>query len=99
MMEATEKIKEILHNEENFQIRQHAFFERGKKSYTIMIVNYPDCPCPKKIMLFRGEVPMESKRIMPHFGLPDSPVARFEPTDEGWQMACKLADVLLGEQK
>lgn len=54
----------------------------------------------KKIMLYEGVTAVElwqQKSLDPHFdNKPNyvSPVARFEPTEKGWSMAKKLAEVM-----
>lgn len=62
--------------------------------YTIVWVNYPDCVNYEgdKIMVFENmtvEDIANAKVIDPHFCDGDhiSPIARFEPTAKGWEMA------------
>lgn len=64
-------------------------------------VRYPDCSNyeGRKILLFKGLTEEKLRRLEsldPHFtGDPKvtSPIARFEPTSSGWDMAIKLASV------
>lgn len=66
--------------------------------YTVVEIHYPGCTNRegRKILVFSG---LSSSQICkldwidPHFlGLPESPIARFDPTDKGWDLAVKLAD-------
>jgi hypothetical protein len=43
-------------------------------------------------MVFTGCIPDITKKILPHFGREDSPVARFEPTERGWAYAITFAN-------
>jgi hypothetical protein len=80
-------IKMIEHNEEVFNVLREA--KIGE--FLILWVYYPNCPNGNKIMVFTGYYPDTSKKILPHFGREDSPVARFEPTERGWQFALDFA--------
>ena len=89
-----EKVKEILHNEEVFEVERKEVYG----AYTIMWVNYPNCPSPNKILFFGKNAPSDdAKNIMPHFGLEESPVARFVATEDGWEMAVRVAKMMNGE--
>lgn len=64
-------------------------------NYLVVKVNYPDCTNYEgnKIIVFRDVTPRQlfsSSTLDPHFfngtGV-QSPIARFVPTDEGWNMA------------
>lgn len=69
------KMAEVLHHEENFEVKRLGTVAHN---YTALWVYYPDCPCPNKIMVYRKCPDTDgSERIMPHFGMPDSPIARF----------------------
>jgi len=65
-------------------------------------VKYPDCTNYEgvKIMLFHGVPLIELnavKELDPHFcedGI--SPIARFEPTDRGWELGRSLARAIVG---
>lgn len=71
-------------------------------THLIVMMQYPDCTNyeGKKILMFENVSMaglMGQKLIDPHF-FPNnnnfkfkSPIARFEPTDRGWEMAKKLA--------
>ena len=92
-MSHDEAMKIIAHNEEEFEVKERD----GLGNYMIMRVQYPHCPNGDKIMVFRKDIsPSENaKSINPHFGRDDSPCARFEPTDEGWQMAWIFVNSLI----
>jgi len=79
-----DKMKTIEHNEEVFEVVRR----KVVPGYVILAVKFPNCPHSRKIMVYREEnAPTEdASKINPHFGRPDSPVARFEP-DAGWGMA------------
>ena len=67
--------------------------------YLIMRIKYLDCVNYEgvKILMFRGctlDMLNVQKLIDPHFSDNDkmhSPIARFEPTKRGWNMAYRLA--------
>lgn len=68
-------------------------------AYLIVLVNYPDCTNYEgnKIMFYKTTYKEFSRkyRIDPHFCENCfSPIARFKPDDEGWQMALLLAHAL-----
>ena len=72
------------------------------RHYLVVQVTYPDCTNyeGKKIMVYRclsikalGQLPY----LDPHFcdnGEHIAPIARFEPTEEGWNMAVKMCGIL-----
>lgn len=68
-------------------------------NWLIIKVNYPDCTNYEgnKILLYKYvtvEQLIAQGSIDPHFSNNcnfHSPVARFIPTDDGWRMACKIA--------
>ena len=67
--------------------------------YPILKVKYPDVENyeGEKILMFCKNFDLRriAERIDPHFYiLGDSPIARFEPTDYGWDMAVLLAKKL-----
>jgi hypothetical protein len=70
--------------------------------FLLVQLNYPDCTNYEgnKILLFKGVTLVElinQKYIDPHFFQSKevrSPVARFVPTDEGWNMALSLINAL-----
>ncbi len=70
--------------------------------YLVVLVNYPDCTNYEgnKVLMYEGiyvEDLFNQGSIDPHFSNnPDkiSPIARFEPTLKGWEMALKLAKSL-----
>jgi hypothetical protein len=76
-------------------------------NYLIMVVNYPNCKNYEgnKIMLYKDvtyQELMKQKSLDPHFSENKkfhSPVARFEPTENGWNMAIIMAGILaVGER-
>ena len=72
-----------------------AIFDNG----VVLKVKYTDATNfgGVKILVFRGTTRSDpSNRLDPHFQEddPDSPIARFVPTDEGWLLACDLATSL-----
>lgn len=78
-------------NPENFDITRIELIG----DYMVVKVNYPDCTNYEgnKIMVYKDITVKElssAKILDPHFfegnGV-KSPIARFEPTEEGWQMA------------
>ena len=71
-------------------------------AFLIVEVRYPDCTNyeGRKILLFKGNMTEEKLRRLesldPHFTdntRVAAPVARFEPTSNGWDMAIRLASV------
>lgn len=81
-------------NPENFQILKSKIIGR----YILLSVNYPDCTNFEgdKILLYKDvniNTLLEQKSLDPHFSnntLLHSPIARFKPTKEGWELAEKL---------
>jgi len=66
--------------------------------YPVLLVNYPDCTNYEgdKILVYDRDFDINillcTHRIDPHFySAKDSPIARFEPTQRGWKMACSFA--------
>lgn len=76
-------------------------WKNGK--YLLVDITYPDCTNyeGRKIMLYEGvtlEELKEQRTIDPHFSSNKryfSPIARFEPTFEGWEMGQKLVNELV----
>lgn len=68
------------------------------KGYVLVLINYPDCTNfeGNKILVYKNVDPstiINAKFLDPHFCNNDehpSPIARFIPTDEGWEMALKF---------
>jgi len=85
-------------NPRNFRI---GVFE-SQGPYMAVRVKYPDCKNYEgdKILAFKGlniNKLMNARFIDPHFcdsGKHPSPIARFEPTNEGWRMARKFIRML-----
>jgi hypothetical protein len=72
--------------------------------FTLLFVNYPDCKNYEgnKILVYDRKVCVTAlimtKKLDPHFFTKgDSPIARFEPTDRGWEMAKSFARYYLAE--
>ena len=76
----------------NFEITKYWH----KNGHVAVMINYPNCINYEgnKICVYKNCTARELKRkktLDPHFtenGL--SPIARFEPTDTGWLLACEL---------
>jgi len=72
------------------------------REYLIVFINYPNCFNYEgnKILVYkhtRINYLINQKSIDPHFSNNKkyiSPIARFEPTNDGWLMAVKLCNVL-----
>jgi len=71
--------------------------------FLILKVNYPDCTTweGNKILVYKGldlKTLEQQKSLDPHFSnnsKKHSPVARFIPTDEGWNMAVFFCEVFI----
>jgi len=71
-------------------------------SYLLVDITYPDCTNyeGRKLLLYENTTIVGLKKqrhIDPHFSSNKkfhSPIARFEPTEDGWNMAIKLIDIL-----
>lgn len=82
----------------NYEIVKAA--EKG--GYLIVLINYKDCTNYEgdKILVYKGvsfQDLLDQKKIDPHFSENKdyySPIARFVPTDEGWELAELLVDTL-----
>jgi len=74
----------------NYEIKRHIYTGR----YLLIEINYPDCDNYEgnKILLYENTSIQElinQKHIDPHFSENRnfrSPIARFQPTQEGWNM-------------
>lgn len=85
-------IKKFDHNEEIFEVRRR----EDIRDVSVLWVFYPNCPNSNKIMVFKGNAPTrDAKKVDPHFGREDSPVARFVATEEGWNWAIDFAKSVL----
>jgi len=65
----------------------------------VVMAQYPDCTNyeGKKIMVFPRMTTKELLRLShldPHFQLDEGPVARFEPTERGWDLAIACAKLV-----
>ena len=86
-------------NPENF------IMKRSKQvgPFWILFVTYPDCKNYEgnKILVYQDVLFVELRAqgsLDPHFcDNPDfhSPIARFVPTDEGWDMACRFCEMMV----
>lgn len=82
------KYKIILHKEQN--------------GFLLVLINYPNCTNYEgnKILLYKGVTYnqlVSQKVIDPHFSENKrfkSPIARFEPTDYGWELGLKLMNIV-----
>lgn len=71
-------------------------------NYLILKINYPDCTNYEgnKILVFKAKTLIDivnQKYIDPHFFIDSkiaSPIARFIPTDGGWDMAVMFATMM-----
>jgi len=59
-------------------------------NFTIMKVEYAECPHSIKVMVYRTTVIDACVWPNPHFGEIKSPIARFQPDDVGWALAQQL---------
>ncbi|TXG80990.1 MAG: hypothetical protein E6R13_07190 [Spirochaetes bacterium] len=81
-------------NPENFKIKRVTQL----RNFVVAWIKYPDCTNYEgsKILVFKDYSILKlrkRKSIDPHFSQSKkfkSPIARFEPTEEGWEMALKL---------
>ena len=73
-----------------------------KCGHLLVLINYPDCRNYEgnKVLLYKYTKLVEIKRqgsIDPHFSCnmnSISPIARFEPTEEGWRLGTELMEVI-----
>lgn len=72
-----------------------------QNGFTIMLINYPNCTNYEgnKILVFEAKLIdiINQKMIDPHFfdsNKQISPIARFVPSDKGWQMALSFVRTL-----
>jgi hypothetical protein len=84
--------------------------EKGKKNkrlYLVVEINYPDCTNYEgnKVLVYEGIMLRDllmQQLIDPHFSDNKkyrSPIARFEPTTRGWNMAKLFAETLMEKRK
>jgi len=74
--------------------------------FLLVAITYPDCTNyeGKKIMVYENATINDLKKqrtVDPHFSSNKkfhSPIARFEPTQDGWKMAQKMVELLLMEE-
>lgn len=85
------KIADNTPNPKNFNI------EKVKQigNNFVSLIHYPNSTNfeGKKILLTTFN-PSHRKELDPHFRPYSGIIARFEPTETGWQLACRTADVL-----
>jgi len=97
--EPEKKVKKVSGNPDPFNYKIVSAKEVGR--FLILKINYPDCNNYEgnKILVFRGVtlIDVVNQRVIdPHFFADAklvSPIARFVPTDEGWDMAVRLTEV------
>ena len=97
--------KDINPDPDNFKIKKAKLI----RDFIILFVNYPDCTNYEgnKILVFEDieyHELLTKNRLDPHFCDNDnciSPIARFEPTDKGWNMAvdfCSLMSIIMSKK-
>lgn len=92
----------LLPNPNPFNFKFKEFMEIGK--YLVVKINYPDCVNYEgnKILVFKNLTMnqlLKFNTVDPHFSHNeefDSPIARFIPSDDGWQMAINFAKMMQG---
>ncbi len=84
-------------NPDNYTVMRHITIN----GHLIVELKYHDCTNyeGRKIMVYTCSLNelLQQKLIDPHFCDSDehrSPIARFEPTDRGWDNACKFVKIL-----
>lgn len=90
-------------NPNRYKIIKSLSLTNKKDNYLILSINYPDCTNYEgnKILVFKNTSMKQlsiQKLIDPHFSNNNkyiSPIARFRPDTEGWNMACMLCTNLL----
>lgn len=97
--EVKAKMKREFPNPDPSNWQHRRSIEIGK--YLIVELRYPDCTNfeGNKIMMYQNvglRDLLAQERIDPHFAenAKTSPIARFPPTKEGWNLAMKLANTL-----
>jgi len=90
----------------NFKIIDYVELARKQKTLIIVQVNYPNCKNHKGMKLCVYENSLKqvllSKKLDPHFSSESKtgeifPIARFEPTEKGWEYAKAFCNSILGE--
>lgn len=89
---STTQIPNTNPNPDNWKILEHKQFDE----YLVVEIRYPDCTNYEgvKILVYKDmdlKTLRKQKKIDPHFSENKdfkSPIARFEPTEDGWFMAC-----------
>ena len=78
-------------NPSNWKLIRKAEFEYAY----VLEVEYPGCTNfeGRKIMVYKGSAPWNlPKTLDPHFSDEyNSPIVRFSPKSNGWELACKFA--------
>ena len=101
--DCTERVKTEFVPVENTSTPDPTDFKVNKQiivnGYPILFVNYPGVKNYEgnKILMYSKHfnLGLLIRRIDPHFFTEgDSSIARFEPTEFGWELAIKLAEVL-----
>lgn len=65
--------------------------------YLVVEADFPLCPTPVKIMVFDYQPDMDN--LDPHFHYDESPIARFNPHNYGYQNAIKFAETMCKEDE
>jgi hypothetical protein len=89
-------------NPNKFRYRIGKSYHASNVSHPVAVeLFYPDCKNygGRKILVYRSlkdfDMTIKNGHVDPHFLEGQiSPVARFEPTDEGWTLACNFTEVL-----
>ena len=85
---------------QTLELRGASFQQFGKN--LVVELKYPDCTNyeGRKIMVYKNltiSKLLGAKLVDPHFakgGKFRSPIARFEPTEDGWKLACAIATMI-----
>lgn len=71
-----------------------------RNGFTVLKLRYPECKNQGGMKILVYQVPfvelVKQKELDPHFGDKPNyiwPIARFAPTDAGWDMAMKFIDI------
>ena len=73
--------------------------------FTALVVYYPHCPSyyGRKILVFKGttyDIDFKDAEVLdPHFFMKSKLVARFEATEEGWDMAIAFAEAVTAKNR
>lgn len=87
----------------NFKILKTCNFIRHPESYCVLMINYPNCTNYEgnKILVYNYPLHIIERlnNIDPHFCENCiSPIARFEPTEQGWDNAIDFIIMCVGDE-